>query len=296
MGVITDPATGRQAHATVSGRFAFVAQGNPAALVPQLNAALVQATQRVITHKLQTNQVAIPTLAQSLPHFTSEIVQNSGIAQMGVQLQQIELAISLDWTAVPQQPAPQPQYEVRGELEIGGFNLKASSSGGFDAQGLADQATDKARSEITWWIIMGVVVIVAILGAIGMGIYIYLESKKTSNSDDTAESDSKKKEASWDGSEPFSCKGNEKPKLEGVKAKLDKGVAVTASGNCKLELIDVEIDAPTGIVAEGNAIITVKGGNVTGKDFAAKTSANGQITFSGTKVNGKKEGKKIEGP
>ena len=107
------------------------------------------------------------------------------------------------------------------------------------------------------------------------------------------------KEEKWDGASPFSCGAGDVVKIKGVKASLKKGTAVTAGANCQLELEDVEIEAPIGIQVGASAVVTVKGGSVTGKDAAAKALGNGKIVFKGTKVTGKKEqlgAAKIEGP
>ena len=42
-------------------------------------------------------------------------------------------------------------YEYEAQVNVGGFKLKASTDGGFDADGLAEQAKDKAKSTVIWW-------------------------------------------------------------------------------------------------------------------------------------------------
>lgn len=325
IGTLPDPTTGQQLPASAQGRFTFAAQGDPNALGPQVSQALMQATQRVLSQKLSSNQVALPTLAQSLPHFTNEIIAASGVAQWGVQIQQLELAVQVQQTpgpqvytgALPPDPHTQMQnrmaqiaqermdprnYEVKATVEIGGFKLQGSSDKGFDTDGLAKQGIEKAKSELIWWGIGAAIVLLVIIGLAGLAWYVYREVKNPSTgtnstaSDKSDGDDKKSKAAVWDGKAPFECKGAEKVTIDGVTAKLDKGPAITAKANCKLELVNVDITAPNAIVAEANAVVTVKGGSITSTDTAAKTSANAKITFSGTKVTGKKEGKNIEGP
>ncbi len=307
------------------GRFTFAAQGDPNTLTPQIAQALMQATQRVLSQKLSTNQVALPTLAQSLPHYTNEIIAASGVAQHGVTVQQLELAVQVQQAAgpavyqgaLPPDPHTQMQnrmaqiaeermdprnYEVKATVEIGGFKLQGSSDKGFDTDGLAKQGIEKAKSELIWWGIGAAIVLLVLIGLAGLAWYVYREFKNPSTgtgsaaNDDADGKDKKSNVTAWDGKSPFECKGNDKVTIDGVTAKLDKGAAITAKANCKVELINVDITAPTGVVAESNAVVTVKGGSVTGTEAAAKTSGNAKITFSGTKISGKKDGKNIEGP
>lgn len=324
IGTLPDPTTGQQLAAMAQGRFTFVAHGDPNTLAPQIAHALMQATQRVLSQKLSTNQVALPTLAQSLPYYVQEIIAASGVAQHGVTVQQLELAVQVQQPAaqagyqgaLPPDPHTQMQnrmaqiaqermdprnYEVKATVEIGGFKLQGSSDKGFDTDGLAKQGIEKAKSELIWWGIGAVIVVLVLLGLAGLAWYVYREYKNPSTGTGATASDKADgksgKSATWDGKEPFKCGGNDKLTISGVSAKFDKGTAVTASGNCKLELTDVNLDAAIGIVAEGNAVVTVKGGSVTGKEAAAKTTTqNAKVSFSGTKVTGKKDGKNIEGP
>jgi hypothetical protein len=327
IGPLVDPATGQQTPAQVQGRFVFVYNGNPAQVQQQLGAMLLDATNRVIAQKLAQNQVALPTLAQSLPHFVQEIIAQSGAQQVGAQITQLELQVQVQQPAGPapyqgqlppdpyQQTANRMQqiaadrlnpenYTVKAQVNIGGFKLKGSSDKGFDTDGLVDQAKDKAKTELVWYGIGCAVVGLVIIGLGGLGWYVYAEAKKgstagsKSDSGETASGDaSEAKEEKWDGKSPFTCGGNKKLKIKGVTAKLDKDTAITAQGNCQLTLEDCDITAKVGIEAGANAVVTVKGGKVTGTEAAAKALANSKIKFDGTKVTGKKDGgAKIEGP
>lgn len=319
IGPLLDPATGQSLQANVQGSFTYSPAGDASA-VARLQAALLHATQQVVADKLARNQIAIPTLAHSLPHLTAEIIHASGAAAMGVQVHGLQVNVHVTAPAgpapyagqLPPDPHTQMQnrmqqiaqdrldprnYEVKATVEVGGFKLNASSDKGFDSDGLAKQATEKAKTELVWWGIGCVVVGLVVIGLAGLGFYIWYQVKKSSSppSADSAEVE----KASWDGKAEFTCGGNDSVKIEGVKAKLASGTAITAQGSCRLELVDVEIDAPIAIYAGANAKVVVKGGAVQGKDAAAKALGNATITFEGTKVTGKKDalgGAKITGP
>lgn len=307
IGPLLDVATGRTLAANVRGRYTFVSHANPAQVSPQLSSALVAASQRVISAKLAHNQVVLQTLAQSLPHFVPEIIAQAGAAALGAQIQGLELAVDLGGPvaapgAQPLPPDPNTQlqnrmkqiasdrldprnYEVKARIDIGGFRINASSESGLDTDGLAAQATSKVRSEVVWWGIGCVVVGLVVVGALGLGFWIWREAKTG-----TAAAEHKAKEvAAWDGKSELSCGGSDEITIEKVHAKLDKGTAITAGANCKLTLIDVEIDAPIAIQAGGSAKITIKGGSLTGKEAAIKALGNADVTLDGTQVTGKKE-------
>jgi len=325
---LRDPATGQNVGAMLQGRFTFTTNGDPNAIRHHLQGALIRATHQVVSQKLAQNQVALGTLPQSLPYYTQEIIQASGAAQMGAGIQELQLGIQLGAPAAaqPQQPyAPQgygggqpamhgqfmhqnqpPQQqsgggfldnvEIKADIHIGGFHIKGSSSKGIDEEALAKQADEKAKSDFIWWIIGAVVVLAVIGGLGGLGIFIWYKVK---HSGETAAENKAAAAASWDGKSPFSCGGSDQVKIEGVKAKLKDGTAIHAGASCHLELVDVEIEAPIAIETGASAVVTVKGGRIEGKDAAAKALGASKITFSGTKVTGKKEAlgaAKIEGP
>ena len=89
IGPFTDPATGQNVGAMVQGTFGYHAHGDPGAVLPRLQSALLGATQSVVQQKLAAGQVALPTLSMSMPHFVPEIIAQSGGA-----------------TATPPPPAP----------------------------------------------------------------------------------------------------------------------------------------------------------------------------------------------
>lgn len=316
IGPFVDPATGRSVNGTASGTYGFLAQGDPNAVAPQLQAQLLSALTRVIAQKLAQNQVAIPTVQASLPHFMPEIIAAAGAHQVGAQIQHVSANVQIENpSAVQAYTGPMPpdpmtaaanaykqaakdrldprNYEYGARVEIGGFKLDASTDGGFDTEGLKNQVKDKVKTEIIWYGIGCVVVGLVLVGAAGLGIYIY--STATASGPATGPA----KAAAWDGKSTFSCSGNDAVKLEKVKASLAGETAIKASGNCRLDLVDVDITSKDGIEALSNAVVTVKGGSVNASGTAAKALGNAQVVFQGTSVTGKKQAlgaAKITGP
>ncbi len=309
LSALRDPATGNQTSGRLFGTISYEAQGDVSQVMPMVQQAVLNAAVQVITEKLQTNQVALPTLAQSLPYFAQEIIGRSGAQQYGVQITQLVMQVQLENAGMPQQPPPPQQmpptpmqamqssleqqaqdrldprnYNVKARINVGGFRIKASTDGGVDTAGLMSQAKDKAKSTVIWWAGGCLVLLVVGIGLLALALYVYRQAGTASTpAAGTATA------VAWDGKAPFTCGGNEHVKLSGVTANLTSGTAVSASGNCDLELADCDITAPTAIAASGNAKVTVTGGSVSGSDDAATAAANAHVTFSGTKVTGKKK-------
>lgn len=319
IGPFLDPASGQQVHGTLQGNFTFVCNGDPNAVVQHLQAGILRATTTVLQQKLAANQVALPTMAMSMPSFVPEIIAQSGAQSMGVQITQLNLTPSVQSPAMVAPPAmgampPNPyqatanaakqvaqqhldprNYEVEAQVNVGGYKIKASTDGGLDTEGLKNQVVDKAKSTVIWWAIgCGALLFVGLLlvGIAGYGYYAYSQTAAGVASGDGEEEE-------WDGKSPYTCGGNKKVTLKSVKADLSSGTAVTASANCQVTLEGSTIKAPTALEASGNAKITVKGGSVTGTTAAAKASGLAVITFEGTTVSGKKDATapaKIVGP
>lgn len=316
IGPFVDPATGQSVNGTVHGTFTYVVQGDPNAAVAWLQSALLSALKQVIGEKLAQNQVAIPTLETSLPHFMGEIIAASRAEAVGAQIQQISVTVQIDNpSAVQAYSGPLPpdpmtsaanaykqaaqeqldprNYDYAAQVNVGGFKLKASTDGGFDTDGLKSQVKDKVKTEIIWYGIGCAVIGLVLVGLAGLGWYIYGTATATGPSKGPA------KAAAWDGKSTFSCGGNDSVKLEGVTASIASGTAIRASGNCRLELVNVNVTAPDGIEALSNAVVTVTGGSINATGTAAKALGSAQITFSGTTVKGKTKalgGAKITGP
>lgn len=112
----------------------------------------------------------------------------------------------------------------------------------------------------------------------------------------------------WDGKEPFSCGGNDRYKIEDVKADLG-GTAMNIGGNCHVELRDVKIEGKTavkiggngrltmfsgklegdkkGIEVGGNGRVILHDGTVKGGDYAIDASINADVDTGGAKIKGK---------
>lgn len=315
IGPFRDPTTGQGVPGSVWGTFTYqmTGPGDPNAVQQQVQQYLLRAISGVIEQKLVANQIAIPTIAPSLPHLTNEILAAAGTQQLGVQVTALNLQAQMQQPAAPQQPMVMPptpmesmqnafeqrarekldpsNYEVRAKINVGGFQVKASTDGGIDTDGLAKQAKDKVVSNVIWYA-GGCLLLIVVLGGVGAVVAYYA----LGGGDGSA---SAAKAAAWDGKSTLNCGGSDKMTIKGVTANISAGTAVNAGANCQLELVNCNITAPTGINAGANAKVTVTGGSVTSTDTAAQALGNATITFSGTKVSGKKSAlgaAKINGP
>ena len=309
VGPFLDPASGQQVTGTANGSYAFEYAGDPNAVLQHLQAGILRAATAVIQQKLAANQVALPTLSHSMPHFVPEIVAQSGAQQMGVQITQLTLNVTAQSPAMVAPPAmgampPTPMqamqnsfkqqaqerldpnnYEVRAQVNVGGFKIKGSTDGGLDTEGLKNQVVDKAKSTIIWWAIGCVIIGLVILGLVGLAGYIFYVARASTAGPATTSAGAET--ADWDGKSTFTCGAGDNKRIKGVTAKLASGTAIKAIGSCRLEIVDCTIEAPKGIDAMGTAIIVVKGGSVTSSELAANAMGTATITFEGTKVTGK---------
>ncbi len=303
VGPFVDPATGQQVGAKAWGTCTFdVAPGaDPAAAQARVGPQLLQAVTQVLHQKIATGQVPVAQLQAALPHFFGEIVGASGLQGQGVYVQNVALQLAMGGAAGPA-PGPaapasdDPQF--RYQVNIGGLRIKGTSDGGVDSKGLQNQLVDKAKSAVIWWVATAVVVLVVILGLGGLGFYIYAQAK-SGGAGGVAAAGGAPKDATWDGKSTFTCGGNDVVKLKGVTAKLASGEAIEAGGNCVLVLEGVQITAPVGISAGGNATVTMTGGSIDASEASVKALGNAKVTLAGTKVKGKTQALgagKITGP
>src|SRR5512140_1194228 len=170
-----------------------------------------------------------------------------------------------------------PSYTVVGLG--GGVNLKINSGK------MERDLKNKVSSMIWGWVIGAVILGVIAVVFVGVGVWVYMQSKNTTAS--ASGSIAAPQSVKWDGTAPFSCGGVDVVKLEKVKATVAAGTAITAGGNCQLTLVNVDVTAPLPIDASGNAKVTVTGGSLKGAPEAIVASANSSVTVSGTTVNGK---------
>lgn len=319
IGAFRDPTSGQSFSGQAFGSFSFNAADESELMVAQLQQAILRAVTEVIAQKLASNQVAVPTIPGSVPYYVGEIIAAAGAAGLGAQITDLQLQVTVEnpyaASAAPGVPAGMPaspmqamqasfaqqakdrldpsNYDVHAKINVGGFKIKASTDGGIDTDGLKNQVKDKVKTEIIWYGIGCVVVGFVVLLLAGIGWYAY--NTATGGSAPTGAG----KAASWDGTSTFSCGGNDNVTLTGVTANLPTSTAIKASGNCKLDLVGVNITAKDGIQALSNARVTVTGGSVNATGTAASALGSATITFSGTTVTGKKQAlgaAKINGP
>ena len=88
----------------------------------------------------------------------------------------------------------------------------------------------------------------------------------------------------WDGTEPFSCGGNESVTIEGVTANLPGETAITADANCELTIIDSRITARNGVRASGNRNVTIRGSTIIADGVAIEVTQNKQLEMEDTEV------------
>jgi hypothetical protein len=68
---------------------------------------------------------------------------------------------------------------------------------------------------------------------------------------------------------------------------VGSGPALDVAGNCHVVLVNCTVTAPEGIRAAENAVVTVRGGRLTGKSgVAVRASGHARVTFEGTQVTG----------
>lgn len=94
----------------LTGPVLFEAHGDPQAAAAALPAALTPAAQAVLQAKLDAHQVALPTLATSLPYFLTEIAQaaHGALAGAHIAVSTLQLAAHVPEVAVAPAPAPPP--------------------------------------------------------------------------------------------------------------------------------------------------------------------------------------------
>ena len=306
IGPFLDPASQQQVYGTLHGNFTFTYGGDPNVVMQQLQAGILRAVTVVLQQKLAANQVALPTMAMSMPSFVPEIIAQSGAQSLGVQITQLNVTPSVQSpTAVAAYTGPLPpdpyqatansfkqaaqehldpsNYEVEANVNVGGFKIKASTDGGVDTEGLKNQVVDKAKSTMIWYGIGCVVLLLVgalLLGIAGWAYWTYDQTASGEVSSDV-------EDVTWDGKTPYSCMGAKNVRIKNVTADLTSGTAVKGIGSCHIELVNCTIKAPTAIEAMGKVKITVTGGSVTGTNFAAKAMGESEITFKGTTVSGK---------
>ncbi|MBX3275591.1 MAG: hypothetical protein KF729_35355 [Sandaracinaceae bacterium] len=149
--------------------------------------ALQSAAQRVLGASLAAGQVALPSLALSLPHFVPQILADASaqLAPSGVQLASLSMQCVVPTSATAPAAAaiaaaPTPMQALGSSLQhaaadqvasaipsrvnvhVGGFKVGVGQ-GGVDTGGLADQAMNKVKSSIMFYVIGGAILLLVAL-------------------------------------------------------------------------------------------------------------------------------------
>ena len=89
---------------------------------------------------------------------------------------------------------------------------------------------------------------------------------------------------SWDGAEPFVCAMNERVTIEGVDANLPGAVAITATQNCEVTIVDSNITARIGIQANGNGLIRLQNTTIRASEVGVSLSINKDLILEGGSI------------
>jgi len=169
-----------------------------------------------------------------------------------------------------------PRQQSHHMMSVGGVGVKV------DTKRMKDQVANKISGWI-WGLVIGAFILLCLAGVFGWVIWMAVRATNEASSGGTPQA---AKAATWDGKSPFTCGAVDNVTIEKVTSKITSGTAITASGNCKLTLINVDISAPIAIEASANANVTVQGGSITGTENAAIASANATVDFQKTTVKG----------
>jgi hypothetical protein len=77
------------------------------------------------------------------------------------------------------------------------------------------------------------------------------------------------------------CTGNDERVLEGFSGDFTAGAGITASGNCSVRCTRCRIKAPVGIIASGNAEVTLVDSSVDGTSQGVVASGNADVKLLG---------------
>lgn len=255
--------------------------GNPAQLEQHVQQQLLRAIRDVVGRKMANHELTFRHLGTGdVAAVTPEIVAVSGLEQNGIRVSSLAMSFGIDGHP-PQPPRPAqgappqaPQHNLsQGTFDMGGgHQLRVKINGKTPENYLKD----KASGMIFGWILGAIIVGLMVLTAVGFGIYIYVAAKSGSSPKAAAV-------AKWDGKSTFECGGNDAVVLTGITATA----GVKASGNCQLNLSNVNITAPVAIEAGANAKVTMAGGSITSSTNSVVASANAKVDLVGTKVTGK---------
>ena len=259
--------------------------GDPTQMQNHVQQQLLRAMREVIARKMDSRELTFQHLGTgNVAMVVPEIIAVSGLAQNGIQVNQLRMSFGID--GHPPQPLPggqamvqaQPQNDIaKGTFDLGGgAQLKVKING----MSPENFAKNEASKMIWGWIIGAIIIVVMILVAGGFGIYVYMQAKNSGNSVNDAKVAAA---GAWDGKSTFECSGNDVVALNNVKATA----GVNAGGNCQLTMTGVSITAPVGIEAAGNAKVKMVGGSITASTNSVVAGAAAHVDLVGTTVSGK---------
>jgi LSD1 subclass zinc finger protein len=88
----------------------------------------------------------------------------------------------------------------------------------------------------------------------------------------------------WDGSEPFSCGGNDSVVIENVTAVLPDDTALTIEANCDVRIVSSNITARRGIHADGNRRVVIEKSRIQSTSTAIWADGNKRIELIDSEV------------
>jgi hypothetical protein len=272
--------------AYITCEYMATAPGDPAQIDSYVKMQLLRGINEVVTPKMESGQLQFRDLGEGhVTNLMHEFIAASRLDQSGVRVGNLVLQFGIDGRQPTppkgqQQPRAPEQPQVHLHANIGGLNINASSHGGVDTAGLQNQLKDKAKSQIVWWGIGCGVLLVVGIGLAGLALYVYRGIDSAGGGGPAAVV------MKWDGKSTLTCAGSDSLRVEGVRASLS-GTAINASGNCHLTLVNVDVTAPTGVEAGGNAVVTVQGGSITSTVFAVHATVNAKVNVTGSRVTGR---------
>jgi hypothetical protein len=189
-----------------------------------------------------------------------------------------------EFTAVfAQQLGFAPRRPTHKVVGVGGMNLVVNT-------GKMERDLRNKIQQKVWGLIIGVIGTIVLIGLfIGLAVYMIgqMKSAQAGASSVPTAATGPAKTVSWDGKSPFTCGMSDNVVIQNVTANLASGPAITAGGACQLQLVNVNITAPSGISALANAKVTVKGGSIKASDEAIDALGSAQVAVDGAKITGK---------
>ncbi len=166
------------------------------------------------------------------------------------------------WAAGAVQPGPVAAASV-GAMAMGAQPMPSRS-----------QSRAPRRGGMLVLMILGLLLVAAVV----VGGHLYNEMQSDEQPATRKPNPKKAKRVRWQGRSTYRCsKGNKK--ISNVSASLGQGVAIMATGRCRLSLINVNIEAPVVIQARNDAQVYVIGGSITGTTHSIDVAGDAKVTM-----------------